>query len=607
MAQNFRNNHKDRTRQTKVRGEHISPKRPPKKRATHVDSSAKKKVSKDSLLSVDRENVPYWVFRKLNVTGWDELDKMFEMEYADAVRKNRPPFSGNVFVNFWYDDKMAIEDIKESLRVRWMANNCAPYGKLWEIVYDEMKRRYDPQVADRLGMPNGKRFKEDLCAAPHEDDELFLHTDKFKNAFENAVKIPLSNWRVMNRCGNKIERLEFMCRLLIDGKVETMVGCFERRIKKNQFVRHGGSSIGMYGYFRGDNTKRFTIRRQDYKPPYSHKNKLSNGQVKFRKHGGQKEMFALDMFDVPNTNASHEHNYTLSQRLFTNVRFPVDSEPTDKSKQQGREYIYETFDEMSAEFMKNKNLLMFNIPLFEIQKETVVKLAEKYCPVYDAAFNANFEAPKALKRGLDPVQDALIKVGKSPYAATSHLEKVFHLTEDANGKTYAKDKKSNIVKEFVASKKAKDNSTADYIKHLNEEGQKERNFEAKSPAIQNLHNTEKRHKKKKSNNKNNSHEFDDVSQKTKEIVGGMREFRRQKRKQNRGENAFGGNIDEEYYKDLGKSLGFDDREYDEIDVGENTHKEEQNHTRRMNDEMATDGVFDDLDDEVESEEENYEH
>ena len=543
MAQNFRNKHKNRVKPAKARGENITPKKQPKKWGTHSDGFSKKKNVKENPFDMDREDVPFWVFKKLNVTGWDELDKVFEEEYIDAVKKNKTPFSGNVFVSFWYDEKMTVDDIKESLRVRWLAKNSAPYGRLWNIVYDEMKRRYDSNVADRIGVPNGKRFKEDLTACPHEDEELFLHSDKFKTAFEKAVKIPLSNWRVMNHSGKKVERMEFMCRVFIDEKMETMLGCFERRIKKNQFERHGGSSIGMYGYFRGDNTKRFTVRRQDYKPTYSHKNKLLGGKIKHQKRKSECEMFALDLYDVPKTKYSHEHNYTLSQRLFTNVRFPVDTEPTDKSKNSEDEYVYETFDEMTVEFMKNKNLLMIQIPVHEIQKESIVKLAEKYCPVYDVAFNSNSEIPKALKHEIDAVQSALIKVGKPPYNQNANLEKIYNLSEDGGKKTFGKDKKDKMVREFVASKKSKDDRNADCLSNVS----KEESFAPRSAAIQNLRNTEKRHKKKKSNSKNGSHEFDDEGSKAKEIVGGMKEFIRQKRKLAKRKLSRGRNVDEEFY------------------------------------------------------------
>ncbi len=542
MAQNFRSKHKNRIKPSKVGSEHVSPRKQPKKRGTHSDNSSKKKNVKENPLNMERESVPFWVFKKLNVTGWDELDKVFEEEYIDAVRKNRAPFSGNVFVNFWYDEKMKIEDIKESLRVRWLAQNSAPYGRLWNIVYDEMKRRYGSKVADRIGVPNGKRFKEDLAADPHEDEELFLHSDKFKNAFEKAVKIPLSNWRVMTHGGKKVERMEFMCRIFIDERMETMLGCFERRIKKNPFERHGGSSVGMYGYFRGDNTKRFTVRRQDYKPAHPHKNKLMEGQVRHQKRREECELFALDLYDVPKTKSSHEHNYTLSQRLFTNVRFPVDTEPTDRSKHGEDEYVYETFDEMTAEFMKNKNLLMVEIPMFEIQKESVVKLAEKYCPAYDVTYNSNSEIPKALKREIDTVQGALIKVGKPPYTPNTNLEKIYNLSEEGGKKTFAKDKKDKMVREFVESKRSKDDRNADCLA----DGQKEE-FVPKSSAIQNLRNTEKRHKKKKSNSKNGSHEFDDVGSKAKEVVGEMREFIKQKRKLAKRKSSRGRKVDEEFY------------------------------------------------------------
>lgn len=591
MAQNNRK-HSDGLKPAAKHVEHVAPKKKPKRKATHVDSSAKKKFVKEYRSKADFGDIPRWVFNSLNVSDGEELSRIFEQEYRDAVRQNRAPFLGNVFGTFWYDDKMNIADIKESLRVRWLAQNSTPYGKLWDIVHGEMTRRYGPHVADRMGMPNGKRFKEDLSAVPHEDDELFLHTDQFKNAFEKAVKIPLSNWRVMNHCGNKVERMEFMCRIFIDGRAETMLGCFERRIRKNQFVRHGGSSIGMYGYFRGDNTKRFTVRRQDYKPPYSHRNKLVDGKVKFMQHGSKNESFALDLSEVKNTQYSHEHNFTISQRLFTNVRFSVDVEPTDKSRQLGREYVYDSFDEMSAEFMKNKNLLMFNIPLFEVQNETVVYLSEKYCPMFDAAYGSNFDIPKVLKRELPQVQSALIKVGKPPHDATPHLEKLFNLTADGGDKKHVKDNKTRIIRDIVDGKKSKRNDMTMYVQQQGEM------YECESVTIQNLRNTEKRHKKKKPNCINTSHEFDDVSEQAKEAIGGMREFRKQKRKHRRGENVV---INEEHYKKLAQELGFDEREYYDIEEGETS-----NATLEADEETLTESVYDNLDDEVENEGDSYE-
>lgn len=623
MAQNFRNNHKDRmTDSSKVRGAHIAPKKKPKHRPTHEDSARKKKSwGSYTMPSCDCfDNVPQWVYGKLNLYGPLDLDYMFEQDYKDAVRLNKPPFVGNVLNDFWYDDKMSISDIKESLRLRWLAENSKPYGRLWNIVYDEMSRRYDADVATRIGIPNGKKFREDYEAAPHEDDELFLHSDKFKEAFENAVKIPLSGWRVLHHGGKKIERMEFMCQILIGGQLQTMLGCFERRFKKSQFIQHGGSSIMMCGYFRGDSKKRFTVRRQDYKPPYSHKNKLQDGKLNYRINGKGKQNFALNVVDVKDTNHSHEHNYTLSQRLFTNVRFSVDCEPTDKSRKLGREYVYNSFDEMSAEFMKNKNLLMCQVPLYEIQKDSVVRLAEKYCPVYDAEFGSNFDIPKTLKKQISLVQEALLRANKSPYETTGHLEEVFGLNSDQKNKKHKKDAKKenqNFTEKLAQADCDEAVAISNGEEFLEEEENKygEQKFVSTSTVVQNLkRNTERRHKKQKPMQKNGSHEFD-YSPKAKEMAEGMKNFKRKKKKNKSNGKS---NIDAEYYEELKKELGFDMRDYDDIEENSNENFDMEEYHKKLEESLGfsvkdfvkkrDDEVYDDdsLGDEVENEEDNYE-
>ena len=533
MAKSRKNNRQGRSSKSRNSGE------------SYLEGSAKASRSKHRKLKSVRggslqnntKDIPAWAYKDLGVSGWNELEKEFEQEYREIVRWNKQPFIGNVFMDFRNDDHMDLKDIRESLRARWMASNCAPKGKLWQIAREDMKRKYGSKEPDDIGVPNGKKFREDHCCNAHEDAELYLYSDKFKNAFEKAVKIPLSHWRVMNYNGKKVERMEFMCRFIVDGQEKTMLGCFERRIKKNQFVQNGGSSIMLCGYFMGDNSKRFTLRRQDYCPPHPHKNRLVNGNISYRVDGDRIQQFALDTVGVKNTEYSHEHNFTLSQRLFTNVKFSVDCEPTDKNKGADVEYKYRSFDEMCCEFMKNKNLLMFDLPISEIQKESVIKLARKYCPVYDADLGFNGEIPKALRYEISPVQEASIKASKPPHNNTSRLDEVFGIrVENKKNKHYAKSKDDMVKEIFDRCQKEREAeyyqqemlAPAEQSNTIVDENINSQENSKSSKSTDVVKNLKEKHKKKKSNARTNNFE-DKKTEKVEDIVDGMAEFRRRLR------------------------------------------------------------------------------
>lgn len=530
MAKNRKNNRQDRSSRFRDFGENYLENSGKASRSKH----RKVRSVRGGSLQNSTKDIPAWVYKELNVSGWKELEEDFEQEYREIVRWNKVPFTGNVFMDFRSDSKMDIKSIRESLRARWMASNCGPNGKLWQIARADMHRKYGAKDPDDIGVPNGKKFREDHCCTAHEDAELFLYSDKFKNAFEKAVKIPLSNWRVMNFNGKKIERMEFMCKFILDGQERTMLGCFERRIVKNQFVQNGGSSIMLCGYFMGDNSKRFTLRRQDYCPPHPHKNRLVNGNISYKVDGGKIQQFALDTVAVKDTQFSHEHTFTLSQRLFTNLKFSVDCVPTDKSRELGEEYKYKNYDEMCCEFMKNKNLLMFSLPVSEIQKESVVKLAKKYCPVYDADMDFNGEIPRALRYELSPIQESTIRANKPPHSNMGRLEEIFGLRiENKKGKHYAKTKEALVKEYYDRYQKERENeydqqdkvqnvaqSNTIVDENINSQGN---NKSSKSTDV--VKNLKEKHKKKKSNARTNNFEDKEI-EKVDDIVDGMAEFRR---------------------------------------------------------------------------------
>ena len=310
------------------------------------------------------------------------LEQQYLEDYARAITSRaKRPFTLKYFGK-GYDEARLKEHEYEIKKTRYLSNP-KNRQKLIDICNQHLCNVFGPDGPTNYSIPGKYRLADVPNDHPGREPEeyVFTHDDVMWNAFMKAKKIPIGEWEQReNTKTSKIKTKKFL--LNVDSQILVGELTIETTKAYDSIEKGAKSGIKFCIYYRGKEDGKFIVDRWDYEPLSQHLNKFD--------HEGY---FQVDGVNAPHTGHSHEHRYTLHNRLVLTQNQSPDICPTPinagnpKSEPEKR---YGNFGAMVTDFEETFNFSAIPIPEKELRTETLRKLGRKYCPEYNTELNEEF-------------------------------------------------------------------------------------------------------------------------------------------------------------------------------------------------------------------------
>ena len=312
------------------------------------------------------------------------LEQQYLEDYARAVTSRaKRPFTLKYFGR-GYDESRLKEYEYEIKKTRFLSNP-KNRQKLIDICNQHLRNVFGPDGPDNYSIPGKYRLSDVPTDKPGREPEeyVFTHDDTIWNAFMKAKKIPIGDWEQrQNTSTSKIKTKKFL--LNVDTQILVGELTIETTKAYDSIEKGAKSGIKFCIYYRGKEDGKFIVDRWDYEPLSQHLNKFD--------HEGY---FQVDGVHAPHTGHSHEHRYTLHNRLVLTQNQSPDICPTPINAGVAKgepEKKYGSFGAMVTAFEEEFNFTAIPIPEKELRTETLRKLGRKYCPEYNTELNEEFPA-----------------------------------------------------------------------------------------------------------------------------------------------------------------------------------------------------------------------
>ena len=367
------------------------------------------------------------------------LEHQYLVDYARSITSHsKRPFSLKYFGKEFNESKLTQYEY-EIKKARWLSNPKT-LPRLIDICNEHLRNVFGPDGPDNYQIPSGYRLKDVPKDKPSREPEeyVFTHSDKRWEGFMKARKVPIGEWETQeNTRMSKIKTRKYL--LNVDGQILLGEVTVETTKAYDNIEKGAKSGIKFSIYYRGKEDGKFIVDRWDYEPLSEHLNK-------FDKAG----YFQTDGVKVPKTSHSHEHRYTLHNRLVLTQNQSPDICPTpinSYSNSRDSEIRYGSFGSMVTDFENVFNLGAIQVPNNELAKTPLRKIGRTYCPEWNTELNEEFPAmvdldsrvcgklspnTKILGNGQITLDiDAVIKEGYTiPVTSFEEDENVEDLSED---------------------------------------------------------------------------------------------------------------------------------------------------------------------------------
>lgn len=213
------------------------------------------------------------------------------------------------------------------------------------------------------------------------ENKIFPHDDNFRLAIQDAPKIPVEDWVMINDASDyKL----YSKRVLFKLGQQVMTGEVVKKEVKRCFGSFAKNSMSFLANYRGMEDYKFVVDRWDYKPYADHYNFFD----KFGK-------YSYNGVIVPYAKYSHRHPNTFRHRSIFGPFFSPDIRPTPPNSlkiKRMEERIYTDFKSMELNFLDTFNVYDAHIPSRMLECLSLREIGNELCPSFSVFQNHEIES-----------------------------------------------------------------------------------------------------------------------------------------------------------------------------------------------------------------------
>lgn len=256
--------------------------------------------------------------------------------------------------------------------------------KISDILVNAYQRKFGRNAQYCYGVSDDMFYYNMITSTPatyHLESKIFPHNETFRVAIQEAPKIPVEDWIMIN--DDPDYRL-YSKRVLFKLGQQVMTGEVIKKEVKKYFENFAKNSMVFLANYRGMEDYKFIVDRWDYKPYADHYNFFD----KFGK-------YSYNGAIMPFANYSHRHPNTFRHRSIFGPFFSPDIRPTPPNSlniKRMEEKIYTDFKSMELNFLDTFNVYDAHIPSRMLECLPLREIGNQLCPSFSVAQDYGVES-----------------------------------------------------------------------------------------------------------------------------------------------------------------------------------------------------------------------